>query len=136
MPTSAALFPGDLAHAFPASQISQLFSLLPLLRGVLPRGGSPFRGPEVGYGGCDPQLVGEMGTTARFGNVKGLREGQPKECGDGEGCVATPQVGGMPGLGATKVVRNEATKGPREWLSIYTGGQTSGRSMRPVTGDA
>ena len=77
-----------------------------------------------------------MGTTTRFGNVKGLRKGRPKECGDGEGCVATPQVGGMPGLGATRVVRNEATKGPREWLSIYTGGQTSGRSMRPVAGDA
>ena len=77
-----------------------------------------------------------MGTTARFGNVKGLRKGRPKECGDGEGCVATPQVGGMPGLGATKVVRNEATKGPREWLSIYTGGQTSGRRLRPVAGDA
>ena len=68
-----------------------------------------------------------MGATARFGNVKGLREGRPKECGDSEGCVATPQVGGVPGLGAMNVVRNEATKGPSGWLSIYTGGQTSGR---------
>ena len=32
------------------------------------------------------------------------------------------------------VVRNEATEGPSGWLSIYTGGQTSGRRMHPVTG--
>ena len=32
------------------------------------------------------------------------------------------------------VIRNEATEGPSGWLSIYTGGQTSGHRKHPVTG--
>ena len=58
----------------------------------------------------------------------------PKECDEGEGYVATLQVGGVPRLGAMNVVRNEATEGPSGWLSIYTGGQTSGRRKHPVAG--
>ena len=64
MPTSAALFPGDLVHAFPASQIWSTILIVAPVKGRLATRWAPFRGPEVGYGGCDPQLVGEMGMTA------------------------------------------------------------------------
>ena len=55
MPTSAALFPGDLAHAFPASQIgSTIFIVAPVKGRFCHEAGPRFGALKLDTGGVTP----------------------------------------------------------------------------------